>query len=161
MENKRKINIIIIAVLLIVVLAIYIGFKKSETISDNLVVPTQTSQNEASSTTVQPKTTAKTATKTQSDLYLAKDGVYVVLYTDSGFAPRNLQIPRGKSVRFVNASTKGLMIYTTDNDPKFVELNQAKTIGKGEVYSFSFTTAGLWSYQNKLEPKHTASILVY
>ncbi len=100
--------------------------------------------------------------KQESQSYLARDGAYVVQYTDNGFVPREIQIPRGKSVRFVNVSSKGLQVFSDSvNDSKFVELNQSKTIGKGSTYTFSFVIEGLWAYHNQTFPSHRANVVVY
>ncbi len=102
------------------------------------------------------------ALKKQSSAYLARDGVYVIQYTDTGFVPKTIQITKGKSVRFINMSTKGLRVFTdTVNDPKFVVLNESKTIGKGGTYTFSFDIEGLWAYHNENHASDHANIVVY
>lgn len=109
-----------------------------------------------------PKIVVTPELKKESKSYLGRDGVYVVQYTNNGFVPQQLQIPRGKSVRFINMSDRGLRVFSDNSsDSKFFELNQSKTIGKGSTYTFSFVIDGLWSYHNETYPSDKANIAVY
>jgi plastocyanin len=125
---------------------------------------TPVSGSEESSTTTQKavqRKTSSTNSTSYSGQYLAQDGVYVIRYTDQGFMPEELQIPKGKTVRFINLSNKGMRIFSDSNDLKFLELNQTKTVGNGETYTFSFVSTGLWSYYNQGNSSHKGTIVVY
>lgn len=103
-----------------------------------------------------------TATKKDSAAFLARDGVYVIQYTNNGFVPRSIQIPQGKSIRFINMSTHGMRIFSDNmTDPKLAELNQSKTVGNGGTYTFSFVYSGVWAFHNEVQPSDSGNVVVY
>lgn len=116
-----------------------------------VVRPTKTT------TTVMPKTTT-TPTITP---VMTKDGAYVVSYTNTGFSPKTLTIKLGKSVHFVNNSSKAMSITTTTTQNQVQsELNQGKTVGQGGTYDFTFLTAGTWVYMNRNAQTDFGTIIV-
>jgi plastocyanin len=159
-------KIILIGAVVIVVLGliyVFTGSKNKETTQNGMSQEVTDSTSNISSKVTNTKT-SKTVdtTSTESSSYLARDGIYVIQYTDDGFVPKTIQIPRGKGVRFVNQSSRGMRIFSDANsDSKFVDLNQSKTLGKGGTYTFSFVTEGLWQYHNEVQPSDKASITVY
>lgn len=90
------------------------------------------------------------------------DGIYLVYYNPSGFSPRTLEIPLGKSVRFVNNSGKAMRISSSDNtdSPVFAALNQSKTVGQGGVYEYTFIYKGSYSYNNINNPADQGVVIV-
>lgn len=112
-------------------------------------VPTQ-----KTTTTVAPKTTT-------SAPVIAKDGSYLVYYTNRGFTPSTLTIKVGKSVRFVNNSSKAMSLTSTSVDNQAQsEFNQGKTVGQGGVYDFTFMSAGTWGYMNRNNQTDKGTIIV-
>ncbi len=157
MEKKK--SILIVAFLIILPIIVFEFFYLTQETKNTIPIESgDTTVFQTATTTV-----ANTAPKNipASNQYLAQDGVYVVRYTDKGFVPEQLQIPKGKTVRFVNLSTKGMRIFSDSTSLQFLELNQSKTVGKGETYTFSFVNTGLWSYYNQANTAHKASIVVY
>lgn len=159
-HKEKTIIILLIAFILIGGTAVLI-FLPDLTANQNIptIPPRNDGGYQAVSTT---KPTASETLKKASISYLGRDGVYVVQYTDTGFKPTTIQIPKGKSVRFINMSGKSLRIFTDAvNDPKFTVLNESKSIGKGGTYTFSFDLAGLWAYHNENNVSDHANIVVY
>ena len=88
-----------------------------------------------------------------------KDGVYIVSYTNSGFQPKMLEISRGKTVRFVNNSTKAMRVNTTDTLVSQT-LSQPKTVGKGGTYEYTFNDSGTYKYANQNNTADTGAVIV-
>lgn len=87
---------------------------------------------------------------------------YVVTYTEDGFEPSELQVPRGTSVKFVNKTNTSMRIFADKNaKPPFSDLNQPKALGLNGEYVFNFVYSGIWEYYNSLNPEDTANIVVY
>lgn len=105
-------------------------------------------------TTVAPKTTTSMPA-------IAKDGSYLVYYTNKGFSPSPLTIKVGKSVRFVNNSSKAMSLTSTSVDSQAQsEFNQEKTVGQGGVYDFTFMSAGTWGYMNRNNKADLGTVIV-
>lgn len=158
MKNK---NTVIILIALLVLLGLFFYFYSGSNKEELTNGSTATSTTESVvNKTMNTKVTSDA--KKVSEQYVNKDGVYVVQYTDKGFVPASLQVPKGKSIKFINSSSRGMRIFTSDtSDQKFVELNQPATVSKGGTYSFTVVNAGLWNYYNQTYPTHAANILVY
>lgn len=147
MQNKRFLGLF--ATIIVIAAAIYFfGSKRSE-------APTVAEGNTATTTSETaappPKSAKSSSSGSQSAVYptMAKDGSYLVTYDNSGFHPKSLSIVRGKSVRFVNNSTKAMRIGSTDTtNPVPQALSQPKTVGKGGVYDYTFNDAGVYNYAN-------------
>ncbi len=161
MKQEKIITLLVLALILISGTLVYMFYPQavSNTGDDNAILPRN---DESVGVTTTPTTKVSDSLKKESNSYLARDGVYVVQYTNSGFVPKQLQIPKGKSVRFINMSTHGLRVFAdATSDPKFTELNESKTIGKGGTYTFSFVIEGLWTYHNEDLATDKANIVVY
>jgi plastocyanin len=144
---------IIIAVGVCIALAVLFYFYKdsSVTVENNTT---------ASSTNTQTTQTTKTSTGSVSGTKPATQ--YTVKYTDKGFVPKNLQVPKGTKVTFINTSSKSMRIFSDDlTDSRFTEINQPKSIGRNGVYTFNFGYTGVWAYHNQLNPEDTGSVVVY
>lgn len=99
-------------------------------------------------------TTQKTITPSKNE--------YIVIYTEDGFKPSELQIPRGTPVKFVNKTSISMRIFADkDAKPPFSDLNQPKALGKNGEYVFNFVYSGIWKYNNSLHPEDVGNIVVY
>ncbi len=155
MKNEKIVIILLLALILIAGGAVYILYPDSIRST-----PPEPVRNDGYTEEVATKPTE--ALKKESSSYLGRDGLYVVKYTNTGFVPKQLQIPKGKGVRFINMSDAALRVYSDDQtNPKFTELNEAKSIGNGGTYTFSFVQTGIWAFHNQTHPTHRANILVY
>jgi len=118
------------------------------------------------STTTSPKPTGTTAAKT------------VITYTDNGFSPKNVTVPLGGTVTFVNQSSHGMWVASdvhpthTDYDGTTknahcaagytgpIPFDECKPDGAGASYTFTFTKAGSITYHNHVFASDTGTITV-
>ena len=113
----------------------------------------------SSSSPVLPVTSKKITAQNTSIVSKEK---YVVTYTEDGFKPSELQIPRGTSVKFVNKTNSSMRIFADkDAKPPFSDLNQPKALGLNGEYVFNFVYSGIWEYHNSSRPEDMANIVVY
>ena len=149
---KNNTLIIIGLILIIIVCALFINASQSGT-------PTTQIPSDTTSTTKTTKTTVVTKTSTDNQPVPQTVSGYVVYYTDKGFSPAAIQVPQGQLVKFINNSSKALLIVADTNAPS--ELNESKSIGRGGVYTFNFTYAGVWAFHNADYPSDHGNIVVY
>ena len=143
-------NTTIVSIIAIIVIAIvgFMLFGSSPEVSPGDTTVTESAIPSTGQTTQVPKPATKTTTSVSPTM--TKDGYYLVSYLNSGFSPRTLDIVRGKSVRFLNNSTRSMRIVSADttNNSVYQALNQSKTVGKGGAYDFTFNEAGTYDYMN-------------
>lgn len=88
--------------------------------------------------------------------------VIVVTYSNDGFAPKEIAVSVGQTVRFVNESS-GNMWVASDVHPThniLPEFDQKQSVGNGESYEFTFTKTGEWKYHNHIKPNAIGTIIV-
>lgn len=86
----------------------------------------------------------------------------VVSYSSSGFSPAVLRIKSGTTVTFRNDSTEGLWVASNPH-PSHSDLSifdTLRSIGRGEIFTFTFTRLGTWGYHNHLSPRFAGTIIV-
>lgn len=158
MEINSK-NITIVAIIVLIILG-FIWWQKSTPAlpADNgLSTKSESGVKLATPPPGMPKTApATTLSRT------TKEGIYLINYLKSGFVPSALEIPIGKSVRFVNNSGKAMRISSADttNNPIYNAFNQSKTVGQGGIYEYTFTDKGVFSYRNINNPGDQGAITV-
>lgn len=85
-----------------------------------------------------------------------------VRYTDAGFTPTDLNIPKGTMVEFINQSN--IQMWVASNEHPAHELlptfDQFKGVGKGETYMYTFDKAGTWAYHDHINPEREGNITV-
>lgn len=89
-------------------------------------------------------------------------GAATIALTDTGFTPATITIPAGTTVTFINngqaAHWPASAVHPTHQAlPGFDSLRGLST---GETYSFTFDTAGSWSFHDHLNPQFTGTIIV-
>mgnify|MGYP001565997883 CR=1 FL=1 len=93
-----------------------------------------------------------------------EDGVYVVTYGNNGFSPVFTQVKAGEAVRFMNNSSRAMMIKSTTKPPSdqvfYSGFSQDSSVGKGGTWTYLFTQVGAWGYTNSNYPSHAGTILV-
>ena len=93
-----------------------------------------------------------------------EDGVYVVTYGNNGFSPVFTQVKAGEAVRFVNNSSRAMMITSTTKPPSeqifYSGFSQDSSSGNGGTWTYLFTQVGAWGYTNSNYPSHAGTILV-
>lgn len=85
-----------------------------------------------------------------------------VRYTDSGFEPKELSVPLGTMVHFINESTNDMWVASNEHPghtdlPTFDQFGFGKT---GEQYVYAFDQAGAWRYHDHLNPTAEGVIIV-
>ncbi len=121
---------------------------------ETLLVSASTSSTSVTSRKTEVQKTNKTSTVSKN--------TYVVNYTEDGFEPSEIQIPRGAAVKFVNKTTASMRIFASQNaKPPFSDLNQPKALGQNGEYVFNFVYSGIWEYYNSLNPEDVANVVVY
>ncbi len=114
-------------------------------------------------TRVQPRV-SQTSTKksTAEKAAVTSKDMYVVTYTEDGFEPSEIQIPRGATVKFVNKTDTSMRIFASSSaKPPFSDLNQPKALGLNGEYVFNFVYSGIWEYYNSLHPENVGNVVVY
>lgn len=162
MKNSKNIIIVLIAVLILAVLFYVYFAARVNNQNINSETPETQETNQNTQTQNNTSTNREASTKAESKSFIGIDGIYVVRYTDEGFVPSSIQIAKGKSIRFVNQSSKGMRIFFEEQSQTGTkEYNQPETVGNGSTYTMSFVNGGLWVYYNSTFPTHRANILVY
>lgn len=116
-----------------------------------------------SSSTTSPVTSRKVVTqKKVVKVSVDPKNINTVVYTEDGFEPRELKVPRGTPVKFVNKTDTSMRIFAEkDATHPFSDLTQPKSLGLNGEYVFNFVYAGTWEYYNSFTPDDTGSIIVY
>lgn len=86
----------------------------------------------------------------------------VVVYGATGFTPQVLRVKRGEAVTFKNLSGGGMWV-ASDPHPSHTALpglDSLQVIVAGQMYSYTFTQLGSWSYHNHLNTGHRGTIVV-
>lgn len=88
--------------------------------------------------------------------------VIVVTYSDSGFAPKEILVSSGQTVRFVNESKDNMWVASAVHPGHTIlpEFDDKKAVGAGENYEFTFTKIGKWNYHNHIKPNATGTVIV-
>lgn len=150
MKTKILYGIIAVVALIIVV---YMVWPNEPMVVDNA----QTETEATSTTTIGAKTTTK---KTQTSS--VPKTTYTVLYTKNGFEPKQLQIPKGATVKFINKTSSAMRIFAADTaKPPYSDLSQPKALGLNGEYVFNFVYTGVWAYYNATKPSDVGNIVVY
>jgi plastocyanin len=84
---------------------------------------------------------------------------FEVSYTNNGYSPKDFNIPVGTTVIFINESAQAMWT-ASDMHPSHTLLPDFDQLGTGQVYSYTFTKAGVWSYHNHRAPNHGGEITV-
>ncbi len=88
--------------------------------------------------------------------------VHLVTYTDSGFSPSVIHVKKGDTVQFKNESTSGLWV-ASDPHPTHTDLpafDADKNYLQGEIYSYTFTQFGTWTFHNHLKSSAKGTVVV-
>ena len=111
-------------------------------------------------TAVKKTTTTGTTAPKVTSYTIAKDGSYIVSYTDSGFKPLTLTISSGKSIKFVNNSNGQMSIASADvGGMGFTSLNQGGAVGRGGTF-YATLGQGTWHYMNRANQNLRGTIVV-
>lgn len=85
-----------------------------------------------------------------------------ISYTDTGFAPANIEIKVGSKIVFKNESSRPFWV-ASDSHPAhdvLPEFDQGTAVTPGKNYEFVFEKEGIWPYHNHLRPSEGGEITV-
>ena len=73
-----------------------------------------------------------------------------------GFKPKKLTVPKGTKVTWVNTTSAPHTVMSDDG--KFKSSDPSAPIVKGQMYSFTFNTAGKFTYKCGIHPPQVGEI---
>jgi plastocyanin len=162
MENKNSTLGVVALIILVIALGIYLRWYAS--LGQNPAVVTTETATTTASISSESTTTPPAAPKASQAPYrplVAKDGSYLIYYTDKGFYPASITVKVGKSVRFINTSNKAMRIFPTLPDDRiYGQLHQGKTVGKNGTFDYAFSQKGVWGYYNENNKSDHGVIIV-
>jgi plastocyanin len=82
--------------------------------------------------------------------------VYTVTYKNGVFSPTNLRIHMGDTVRFKNDALLSIHIMS-DSLPGFDSIG---TVPRGGVFSYTFSSRGIFQYYNERNPDEAGTVIV-
>ncbi len=101
---------------------------------------------------------------------------YVVTYTDNGYTPASLSVPRGATVTFKNnsagefwpasamhpshAAYSGTVLSEHCPDANNSAFDACRRLAAGEGWDFKFDKTGTWRYHDHIQPQFTGTIIV-
>lgn len=146
--------------ILVIVVAVWAGFYFGKKAAVAPSAPDSAALGVATTTGTAGMKTGVRSSTTNAPV-LTKTGAYLVSYTGYGFSPSKLTIKRGKSVHFVNNSSKAMSLTAVDQMSQiYRELNQEQSVGLGGSYDFTFLTPGTWDYMNRNSQTNRGTIIV-
>lgn len=96
----------------------------------------------------------------------------LITYTDKGYSPRDITIPKGTRVRFLNISpettwpasglhpTHTLYPEKAASDCLGSSFDSCAELGEGDFYNFTFNYEGTWTFHDHLHPYNSGIITV-
>ena len=150
----------IIAIIIIIIIIIF-GFLLIRDDLDNTQINIE---NEQSVRTIEKDNPADTDTEgsnATTDIDTTAEVIFVT-YSDEEFAPREIAVTKGQTVRFINEGSDNMWV-ASDTHPTHTilpEFDSKKSLGNGENYEFTFTKIGEWNYHNHIKPNSIGTIIV-
>jgi len=118
----------------------------------------------------QEQKSATVATAQAGGFFIDKTYVVIVTYTDNGFSPSEVTIPKGGAVIFRNYSSGKLRVasnphpahngYPTTNGCVGSTFDSCDNIPSKVSWSFVFDSPGTWGYHDHLNPDKGGIIVV-
>lgn len=94
----------------------------------------------------------------------------MVTYTDSGYSPGTMTVPKGTTVVFKNESSRGMWTasdihpthraYPTTGGCLGSTFDECAEDPSGSSWSFKFDVVGTWRYHNHVSPSKTGTVVV-
>jgi plastocyanin len=109
-----------------------------------------------------PSATNPSAVSTVSRTPVAPPKMETVTMSEDGFSPKEVKIPAGGAVVFLNKGTKA---HRPASDPHpehtdYYGFDSLVGVSTGSTYTFTFTKVGTWKYHDETDPKKTGTIIV-
>ncbi len=103
----------------------------------------------------------------------ASSSAVTVTYTDEGFSPKEISIPLGTTVTFINQSTGKMWVASAMHPSHTVYSGTSLAqhcpdttsssfdqCASGDSFSFTFTKEGTWKYHDHVDASHGGSVIV-
>ena len=86
----------------------------------------------------------------------------VVIYTDSGFAPKTIEVKLGGTVIFKNQSSHAMWVASGlhPTHELYPEFDNKKSVQPGGEYRFTFDKLGEWGYHNHEAAQDWGKVIV-
>lgn len=82
--------------------------------------------------------------------------IYTVSYKNGTFSPTNIRIKAGDTVRFENHGLFGIRILSDD----LTGFDSIGPVPAGGVFTYTFTSRGIFTYFNEKESEQTGKVIV-
>jgi len=130
--------------------------------NDNAAAPTTPTPTPAPAPTPAPSPTPEESPSPTPNPGMEVPKTWDVSMTDSGFAPANLTIKKGDTVKYANKGTKAIWPASAPHPSHtdYSAFDPKKGIAVGESWSFTFTQSGRWPYHDHLNPTRFGSVTV-
>ncbi len=139
---KKALPVIITALVLIVALVYFFGYNHSN--------PSYGTNSTSTSKT------GTTSSQSQDTNQQQSQAVNKVTIQDMAFSPANITVKKGTTVTWTNQDSIGHTVFETDGQPG----PHSSTLGKGQTYTFTYTTVGTFKYDCSIHPNMTGSVAV-
>ena len=168
MSNKTYYFLTIVIVAIVLFFGFFWGQNVESPASDETVITESLIQEALSSPTIVAgplSNITKLAGKTVvggENLRRDNSGAVLIFYTNKGFAPTNIEIRQGVTVRFVNLTDQGLRLASNFGEVynPYPVIDQEKTMYKGESYFFLWNDVGTWDYYNLNKTADRGTVVV-
>lgn len=99
-------------------------------------------------------------------------GPVTIIYSDSGYAPKEVIIAQGDTVVWVNESTRDMWVgsnihpthtqypESSEEDCLGSSFDTCERLPNGSTWEFTFNAVGEWGYHDHLNPSRTGKIIV-
>jgi predicted DsbA family dithiol-disulfide isomerase len=101
-------------------------------------------QNTTTLPTAQPQQSSESSPSQSNQTQESQSGVIEIDYTADGFTPKNITVPFGQIVRWVNKTQQDIVL--AQRIPLYDALQQPKTLKPGEMFEMPMTKEKLWTY---------------
>ena len=128
------------------------------------------SDNPRDATLPQERTSATLANAQVGGFFIDKTYVVIVTYTDNGFSPSEVAIPKGSAIIFRNYSSGKLRVasnphpghsgYPITGGCIGSTFDSCDSIPPKVSWSFVFDSSGTWSYHDHLNPGQNGTVTV-
>ena len=159
---KKVIIVIVIIVIAIALIGGYFLFKGNTQFPVSNDVQ-QLNKSQQTNTVVEPN-------------LIQSENNYEVIYTNSGYSPRELIVKVGDTVTWKNENSQGMwtasgmhpthVIYSGTSldehcpDTQNTSFDECKSAQPGESWSFKFDKKGTWRYHNHVQPSDFGTVVV-
>ena len=166
-------RVMVITLGLAVVLAGVMYFSGPKTVSDNDTERDSNTPEVSINSSIDTQQTPASQTKAPTSLSLSNTLIRkaetvppeigaVISYDNTGFHPAEFRVKAGTSVRFINKSTRTMLVSSVykDGARTYPEFEQRSSAGRGGYFDFNFSKKGEWGFSNVNAPNDYGLVIV-